>query len=575
MWIIDFSEANCKNCYACVRACPVHAIEVKAEQAKIMKERCIGCGKCLKACPKNAKQVKPELDNVKTYLKTSDRVVASIAPTFAGVFGEDSNKVVTALKQLGFDSVEETVVGADLVTEQYDIYAHKEDDRCYITSCCSSVVYLILKHYPKLISHLIPVISPAVCHARMLKQKYGEETKVVFMSPCLSKKIEGHDEDAIDAVITFDELEKWFKEEGILLENLTPTPLDKTNDKQRNYPIVGGATQTISHEGLKKAIVQVDGIEECLEVLQALEAEKFKNVLFEMNCCRHSCIAGPGLPDDGVSVYERKERVKQYALNNKQVCEPIDKKEEIVAIRKVGEFFSIHRTFDSLHIPIKIPRDSKIKEILSTIGKYTKNDEINCGSCGYPTCRDKAIAVFNRMAEPNMCLPFMRQKAETLSNVIFDATPNLIIIVNQELEMIDLNPAAGKFFGTVRDTMIQLPVNMLLDQEIFEQVKETKRNVLGQKVILKNTHSTVIQSVIWIEYHQVMLWIAYDISRDEKMEKRLKNMKIDAINMAQKVINKQMTVAQEIASLLGETTAETKVTLTQLKHLIQEEEDMR
>ncbi|PHV71039.1 4Fe-4S ferredoxin [Sporanaerobium hydrogeniformans] len=570
MWIINFSEADCKNCYACVRACPVHAIEVKAEQAQIMKERCIGCGRCLKACPKNAKQVKPELESVKEYVKRPGKVVATVAPTYVGVFGENASKLSTALKMLGFDAVEETVVGADFVTEQYEAYAQKEDDACYITSCCSSVVYLIEKHHPKLIPHLIPVVSPVVCHARMLKQTYGTTSKVVFIGPCLSKKIEGHEEESIDAVLTFDELEKWLAEENIHLNDLTKSAFDQTNSKQAFYPLVGGATKTVKQEGLKKQIIPVDGVEECKEVLKAIEEGSLKNILFEMNCCRHSCVGGPGLSEDGRSVYERKEWIKKYVKEQQKQGEGC-KQTDMRAIKGL----EIGRRFEPLYVPLKKPKEGQIREILGSIGKYTENDELNCGSCGYPTCRDKAIAVFNGMAEPNMCLPFMRQKAETLSNVIFDATPNLIIIVNKELEIIDLNPSAAQFFHTTKESMIDLPIEILLDTDIFMQVKEAKRNVVSQKKIVKNTQSTVIQSVIWIEYHQVMLWIAHDISRDEKLEKRLQTMKIDAINMAQQVINKQMTVAQEIASLLGETTAETKVTLTQLKHLIQTEEDVK
>ncbi len=570
MWIINFSEANCKNCYACVRSCPVHAIEVKAEQARIMKERCIGCGRCLAVCPKNAKQVKPELENVKEYVKEPGKVVATVAPTYAGVFGENAGKLSTALKMLGFDGVEETVVGAELVTKEYEAYASKEDEACYITSCCSSVVYLIEKHYPKLIPNLIPVVSPVVCHSRMLKKIYGETSKVVFIGPCLSKKIEGHEEESMDAVLTFDELEKWFIEEHIELGDLPESAFDQTNSRQSFYPLVGGATHTVKREELKKQIIQVDGMEECKEVLKAIEKGTFKNIVFEMNCCRHSCVGGPGLLEDGRSVYERKEWIKQYGAKQQMLDNGRKKKERVVPTG-----LDITRSFVSLYAPLKKPKEGQIREILASIGKYAENDELNCGGCGYPTCREKAIAVFNGMAEPNMCLPFMRQKAETLSHVIFDATPNLIIIVNKEMEVMDLNPSAVKFFKTTRDSMMKMPIEILLDAEIFQQVKETKRNVLGQKAIIKNTPSTVIQSVVWIEYHQMMLWIAYDISRDEKLEKRLQNMKIDAINMAQQVINKQMTVAQEIASLLGETTAETKVTLTQLKHLIQTEEDVK
>lgn len=208
---------------------------------------------------------------------------------------------------------------------------------------------------------------------------------------------------------------------------------------------------------------------------------------------------------------------------------------------------------------------------MKSMGKHDKNDELNCGSCGYHTCKEKAIAVYNDMAEVNMCLPFMRERAENLTNIIFDMTPNMIAIINKNLEIVQLNPAAEKFFDITNKKAIGLPILMFLDENKFENIKKNKINTYKEKVVLEYNQSTIIQSIIWLEKNQVMLWIADDITKDEKLQQSIQNMKIDAINMAQKVINKQMTVAQEIASLLGETTAETKVTLTQLKNLIQED----
>ncbi|WP_069997513.1 [Fe-Fe] hydrogenase large subunit C-terminal domain-containing protein [Cellulosilyticum sp. I15G10I2] len=575
MWIINFSKANCKNCYACVRSCPVHAISVKSEQAQIMKERCIGCGKCLKVCPKNAKQVKTELQAVKEYIQDNNEIVASIAPSFAALFGEHADKICSALKFLGFTYVEETVVGADFVTEQYEKYIKIHENKCHITSCCPSVNYLVQKHYPELTSHLIPIVSPAVCHSRILKEKYGKQVKVVFIGPCLSKKIEGHEEKTIDAVLTFEELEKWFEEEKIDLNDLDVQDFDERGSRERQYPVVGGVTRNIDRTNVNIEIVQVDGIDECIEVIEAIKDNQFTNTLFEMSCCRHSCIEGPGLPQDRTNVYEKKKRVKVYAEKQSIKQYQTENLSGITYFEDWWRKVNLSQVFPSLHVPLKQPDEEQVRHILRSIGKYTSLDELNCGSCGYHTCREKAIAVYNEMAESNMCLPFMKQRAETLTNVIFDATPNLILIINKELEIVELNPAAEKFFKITKENTFALPIAMFIEEEFFEQVKQTKKSILSQKVNVKQNGSVVIQSIIWIEYHQVMLWIAHDITKDERLEKKLQTMKIDAINMAQQVINKQMTVAQEIASLLGETTAETKVTLTQLKQLILEEEGIK
>lgn len=564
MWIINFSRANCKNCYACARACPVHAIEVKDEQAKIMKERCIGCGKCLKVCPQNAKKVKSEVEIVKAYLNQGKKVVASVAPAFAALFENKSHRLITGLKKLGFDAVEETVVGADLVTKAYGIFGNMPGEQCYITSCCPSVNALIQKHYPEMLPYLIPVISPAICHAKLLKQKYGEEAKVVFIGPCLSKKIEGIEEPDLDAVLTFEELLHWFEKEHIQLETLEETPFDQMNKRQRGYPIVGGVTKTIDDKEMPRRILKIHGIDECIDMIAYIKKGGFKNTLLEVHGCRHSCIAGAGMPQDGTNIYERSERAKSYAKWEEEKLQ----EEEIIETKVT---IDLHKDFPNLKKELKQPTEEEIEVILNSIGKETKLDELNCGCCGYHTCREKAIAVYNGMAEATMCLPFMRQKAETLTNVIFETTPNMIIMVDKNLEILEINPAAKHFFGTCREGLIHEDIGTILPKCLFEQVKATKQNILNHKNEVGK--ASIIESIIWSDYHQVMLWIANDITRDEKIAKQMQNMKIEAIDMAQQVINKQMTVAQEIASLLGETTAETKVTLTKLKKLIQEEED--
>lgn len=603
MWIIDFLKANCKNCYACVRACPVNAIKVQAEQANIMMERCIGCGKCLKVCPKNAKHVQSELYKVKAYLASHEKVVVSVAPSFAAVWGRDARYLPGLLKQLGFFAVEETVVGAQLVTKVYETYANMPGDQCYITSCCPTVNAMIQKHYPEIIPFLIPVISPVACHSKLIKQKYGKETKVVFLGPCLSKKIEGMEEETIDAVLTFEEFNEWIFSLGMEIQDQPIVPFDATEKRQRRYPIVGGVTASILPEQISRQVIYMDGIEECKELMPSIMAGDFKNCLIEMHGCRHGCIAGAGMPADGINIHKRKERILEYAtvlleenqyqvLNDRlkdpqkgegveevattKMSQSLEEKEAMgKETEALGTTINLHKSFLNLQKTLTIPSEEEITAILSSIGKETPLDELNCGSCGYATCREKAIAVYNGLAEPYMCLPYMRQKAETLTNVLFEATPNMIIMINEALEIIELNPAACKFFHVGKGEYLYFPIGTLMEEEPFIEVRERKENILNQKVFIQKGQQTVIQSIIWSEYHQIILWIGSDVTYDEAQAKKLQHMKIEAIDMAQHVINKQMTVAQEIASLLGETTAETKVTLTKLKQLIQEEEAIK
>ncbi|MDB8803515.1 [Fe-Fe] hydrogenase large subunit C-terminal domain-containing protein [Romboutsia sp. 1001216sp1] len=570
MWFMSFSKANCKNCYACIRTCFVHAIKVKEEQAHIIKERCIICGKCFKACPQNAKLIKSEVSMIKHYNKMGKTVVASLAPSFSAIYGKNSLKIPTALKKLGFNYVKETVEVTDLVLDEYIKYANKENDDVYITSFCPSINNLIQKHYPELTKNIIPVTSPSILHGRILKEKYPD-SKVVFIGPCLSKKTDAHDEKSINSVITFEELDKWFKEENIDLESLEDGEFKYIEKEKRMLPIIGSITDKIKSQKPKRTIIQVDGVRECIEVLDEIKKGKFKNTLFEMTACRHGCIGGSGMLEDNNSVYEKKENIKEFSKyldeNKSLIIENDTSKNKNINI-------SIYKEFPAKDYKLKQPSENELKEILKDMGKYDKSDELNCGGCGYHSCREKAIAVYNNMAEINMCLPFMREKAENLTSTIFEMTPNMIAVVNKELEIARLNPAAEHFFNMSSNKAKNIPIGMFLEEEKFKNVKTSKKNIYKERIILKESNSTIIQSIIWLDKNQVLLWIGDDITEDEKLKNKIKSMKIDAVNMAQDVIDKQMIVAQEIASLLGETTAQTKVTLTNLKQLIKEEENL-
>lgn len=570
MWFMGFSKANCKNCYACIRVCPVHAIKVKNEQVHIVKERCIACGNCFKACPQNAKLIKSEIDMVKHYIKGRKKVVASIAPSFASIFGVNSNKIPKALKILGFDCVEETASISDLIINEYNKYANMDDDKTYITSFCPPVNDLIQKYFSEISKNIIPVASPAIVHARVLKERYGSDIKVVFIGPCLAKKSDSHDEKSIDIVLTFEELENWLNEEDIKLDKLEEEPFDYVSKEKRLLPIIGGPTKYIEDKIPRKNIIQADGIDDCIVLIKEIMDGKFKNALIDMNSCRHSCINGSGMPNDNVSCYERKENLKKYArLSSKCEDNSIDSFINNKTINIPTGL--IDKEFLPKEVLLNQPSEKELSEILNDMGKYEKSDELNCGSCGYQTCREKAIAVYNNMAEVEMCLPFMREKAENLSGIIFNTTPNIIVILDKNLDIIKLNPAAQKFLDISNKKAKGLPIVMFSDEEKFKQVVESKVDIYKEKTTLSFNNATVLESIIWLDKNQVVLWIADDITKDEELQQKIKSMKIDAISMAQTVINKQMTVAQEIASLLGETTAETKVTLTKLKNLIKED----
>ena len=252
MDIINFSKADCSNCYRCVRECPVKAIKLKDEQAEIVNSLCIGCGRCLLVCPKNAKQIKSDISIVKKHIRNGDVVVASVAPSFIAAFDfKYPEQFVSALKQIGFSYVEQTAVGAGIISESYNEYYNKDDDKNYITTSCTAVNYLIQHYYPNLVDEMIPVVSPMVCHAKMLKEKYGQNIKTVFIGPCLAKKLEALREETIDYILTFDEMIKWFENEKIVLDDLEPIPFDLGNKEASLYPITQGIASTLDDSSKK------------------------------------------------------------------------------------------------------------------------------------------------------------------------------------------------------------------------------------------------------------------------------------------------------------------------------------
>lgn len=565
-----FARKGCRECYACVRVCPADAIVIKDGQADILADRCIFCGRCSKACPQHYRVEKMSISSVKEFIKSGENVIASVAPSFASAFGNQSLKIPAVLRKLGFSHVEDSGITTKPIFDIYNTYADKDDNKNYITSMCPTIDYLIQKHYPELTDSIIPVVPPFISHGRFLKHKYGTESKVVFIGPCVAKKTDAAKEICVDEVLTFYELQKWIKSEKLNLEDFPIEPFDYVCNDKILFPIPGETADFLEKKNPKKTVFCVDGIEDCKSVLNSIRNGKFENTFFEMNACNHGCLYGSDLDKDDRCFFE----VKRDLINNKQKyielfsSNAVDNPYQDIALDVL-----LYKEYPPKPFHLEQPTEYEIREILKTMGKTVRSDELNCGSCGYHTCREKAIAVFNGLAEPSMCLPYMRNRAESLSNVICESSPNLIGLIDKDLMIIELNPAAESFFKIQKDEANGMPLGMYLDDEEFERVRTFRKNVRNEKITFEEyDDSTLLQTIYWLEQNQMFLWLAVDITKDEKAAKKLQNLKIETVEMAQQVIAKQMTVAQEIASLLGETTAETKVTLTKLKNFILDEE---
>ncbi|HBM80914.1 MAG TPA: histidine kinase [Clostridiaceae bacterium] len=563
MSTIQFKEANCKNCYKCIRNCPVKAISFKNEQAQIMEKNCILCGRCLQVCPQNAKNVVNDVDRVKYLIEKNEKVYASIAPSFASAFNiDDAGKMFSALKRLGFSYVEETAVGAAQVSLEYEKLIEQNKMKNIITTACPVVVSLVEKYYPDLLCYLAPVVSPMIAHAKMMKKMYGPGVKIVFIGPCLAKKEEYKDcqnDNVIDAVITFEELEKWLDIENISLSEQDSGGIpDFKKFTARYYPIPGGILKTLSSKDRSSyKFIGIDGTEKCMETLESLRGSDISGYFIEMNSCSGGCINGPCISNSRKSFIEYRDRLTRYIKKARGNGEPHILRQD-VKVNLSKEFFDKSK-------PYNIPDEETIRKILRKIGKFKKEDELNCGACGYPSCRDKAIAVYNNKADLHMCLPYMRERAESISNIIINSTPNAIIALNQELCIQEINTTARKMFKLEKYDLIGKNIYNILDCPDFQTVKDTEENIFDKKYHYDRFEITVDQSIIYSKEHEAIIIIMKDITKEENQKEQIYKMRCETVDIAQKVIEKQMRVAQEIASLLGETTAETKVALTKLK----------
>lgn len=549
---LDFKEAKCKDCYKCLRECPVKAIAVIDHQAKIIDEKCILCGTCTRVCPQNAKMVHSELSGVLELLASGEKVVVSLAPSFVSSFGVlNLTTMKNALLKLGFYDVEETAIGAKLVTERYAKLLDEGGYKNFITSCCPAVNNLIEKYYPKAIEYLAKVDSPMVAHAKLLKAKYPD-ARIVFIGPCIAKKKEAVESGIIDGVLTYEDLFKLLNDEGIELENVQTSEEGACN-KARNYPISRGIIKSLDRFNDNYEYLAIDGLEKCMEILENIE--NIDGAFLELNACEYACINGPCSLKNKASSVVLNGEVRKYAKTGVGDLE-IENKDN-VDITKV-------------HYPQLINErvsESEIKSILAKTNKFTKEDELNCGACGYSSCRDKAYAVALGYADVEMCLPYMREKAETMSYEIIHNSPNGIILVDSDLSIVDMNKKAKDMLGVTVDEVKGTPLVDYYNPTDFLTAMTDKTQV-NSEVLLDKTNIVANTTITYLKEYNVMFGIFTDITEQVKKDEMLSRMRMDTLNTTDAVIEKQMRVAQEIASLLGETTAETKIALINLKSAI-------
>ncbi len=559
MEYLKLKKANCKNCYKCIRCCPVKSIRFSGGQANIVSSECVLCGQCFVNCPQNAKEIESNVEATKVHMYSGAEVIASVAPSFiANYNGVGIKTIEKALKSVGFHHAEETAIGATIVKNEYEKMIIEEKKNLLITSSCHSVNLLIQKYYPSLLQHLADVVSPMQAHALDIKKRYPD-AKVVFIGPCVAKKDEaGHYSGIVDEALTFEELSQWFSDEGVEID--VSEIKDNTEESlARFFPTTGGILKTITNKDPDYSYFAVDGVENCIKVLDEILEGKIDKCFIEMSACVGSCIGGPAM---------EKSRKNSIVDNININCYAGEKDFAVSALSAEN----MHKKFVPIAQVNLPPSKRDIANILQQIGKVTEKDELNCGSCGYNSCKEKAEAVYYGKADLTMCLPFLSEKAETFSELIVNNSPNSIIVLNDNLEVQKVNQSAVKLLKLrSQSDILGEQIVKVLDPTDFMSVRDTGVPIKDKMVYLTEYNKHIEQTTIFDKQYKMLVCIMRDVTEEEEEKAKKEVISRKTIDTTDKVIEKQMRVVHEIASLLGETAAETKIALTKLKESIRDD----
>ena len=557
--ILQFRNANCRNCYKCVRNCPVKAVEVVDSHARIRDEECILCEQCTLVCQQNAKVEKNMLPEILKELERGREYVISIHPGFMVEYGSGSlEPLMQELSRLGFAHMEELAEAVPVVVEVYRSWMAEHRGQLQIASHCPVIVQLVHKHYPALKEALVPVASFMQAHARMLKEKYPQ-ARVVALMPCIGSLSEQTEMgNAIDYVVTFHQLQHYFIRHEIFIK---PLAQKEEPRKSRSVIMPGGLSRLLPDmEGIAK--VAGDGMDMVIRLLDEASEGDYSDCFLDLYACREGCTGGP-------SFRNRKTRVLEMLIDTRRCADSYRD------FTLPGTGVDLTRTF--ARIPAVMHEEfteDQIREALMKLDKFDVEDELNCGACGYNTCRDKAIAILQGKAEETMCVPYMRERQETYANKIINAVPGLLVTVDYNLNVNTMNRKAQEFFCmSGKKKIIGEPVaNIMDDFSIIEMISDRK-GIAQDRVTLPDTGRTLDRVFTNDRKNRLILCMMKDITRENEEEHRLRQNQKAAAELADRLVEEQLRIVHEIAGLLGETAADTKVAVEKLKSTIMMEED--
>ncbi|HMA69712.1 MAG TPA: [Fe-Fe] hydrogenase large subunit C-terminal domain-containing protein [Candidatus Mcinerneyibacterium sp.] len=563
--VIFTDKAKCEDCYRCLRNCPVKAIKIKDGQAFVEENRCILCGKCIEQCPQNAKTVRNDIDKMLDILNSKSNVAVSIAPSYLGIFKKwQVRRIASILRSMGFDYISETVAAAPQVSKK-SIEINKKNNNKNMTTSCPVFVNYIEKYYPNLVDSLINVKSPMLLHGTYLRKKLGKDYKIIFIGPCIAKKKEAEKdkENNIDLVLTFDEINNYFEEKNIKFNNFEESDFDEKGSKNSIfYPLSGGALKAvdINPDLISNEYIYINGEKEISDIVKS---DNISDYLIEPLFCNQGCIDGPGAFSFNETIYDRK--LKIIELLNK------DKSRKKYFDLKLDDS-DFYKNFENCNVNNDNITEDQIREVLARTGKENKEDQLNCGACGYNSCREKAIAVVRGLAEDQMCIPYMRRLAEKKSDKILEKSPNGIVIMDEKLKILDFNKSFKDMFKCSSSNLGK-HISTIIDPDPMEKVLVNNNLTVEKKVKYEKYNLVCYQMIYHLKDEKQIIGVFIDTTKEIENKERLNTIKSTAIKQAHELLEHQIEVAQKMTNYLGESTAKGEKLVKKLIEITKKEND--
>lgn len=548
-------EAECQDCYKCVRHCPVKAIQVRDGHAAVIPEMCVACGNCVEVCPVKAKQVRNGTGRARRLLAETVPVYVSLAPSWVSEFrGVSAAHLVRALKELGVAGVSETALGAQLVSAEIARELDGGSPGLLLSSACPTSVDFIRKYLPELAGRITPVASPLIAHCRLLRDTFGENIRTIFIGPCIAKKNESdRHPDLLNLALTYPELRQLFREEGIDPARVTPRAEDsfvpEAAEEGARYPIEGGMNDTIAFQTRNRKVhyVTLSGLENIDLALSGIrELPKGETVFVEMLACHGGCVHGPCAEHDSPGLLERL-RVLNYARLPEQP-------------RRRTAKGGIGDDFPAAAFEPPVPGINEIAAALRSIGKNSPEDELNCDGCGYDTCRNFAQALLAGRAEPSMCVSYLKKQAQKKANALLRSISSAVVITDKKLQIIECNRNFAALFG--EDTLEAFDAcpglagadlkRIVPFAGLFASSLQSGHDV--RRDSLKVGKRLYNLNIFNIEPREVVGAVIFDVTNTEMRREQI-------AARAKEVIDRNLATVQEIACRLGEQMADTELLL--------------